>query len=101
MADIHNGTSNVYLCGEKYLNADHYADGGDPSDNENLYVGMDNDIQRCTQSPPHMDQRGLTDTMSFGSAHYAGVNMAFCDGSVHFLNYDIDPYLHRISGMRE
>jgi prepilin-type N-terminal cleavage/methylation domain-containing protein/prepilin-type processing-associated H-X9-DG protein len=100
LVDIKNGTSNTYLLGEKYLNPDHYATGQDPADNENMYVGFDNDISRTTHAPPRQDRRGLTDTFVFGSAHRAGLNMAYCDGSVHVVIYSGDPDVHRRAGNR-
>jgi prepilin-type N-terminal cleavage/methylation domain-containing protein/prepilin-type processing-associated H-X9-DG protein len=99
-ADITNGTSNTYLLGEKYLNPDHYLDGQDPGDNENMYVGFDNDINRTTFSPPLQDTRGVQDTFRFGSAHIAGLNMLMADGSVQFVEYTIDPATFRRAGDR-
>ena len=36
----------------------------------------------------------------FGSVHSGGMNMAYCDGHVDTVAYDIDPYLHRSLGNR-
>jgi hypothetical protein len=99
-ADIRNGTSNTYLIGEKYLNPDFYDNGEDPSDNENMYAGFDNDICRTTFNPPMQDRKGLTNTFSFGSAHTAGLNMANCDGSVSFVPFSVDPTVFRRAGNR-
>jgi prepilin-type N-terminal cleavage/methylation domain-containing protein/prepilin-type processing-associated H-X9-DG protein len=101
LTDIRHGTSNTYLLGEKYLNPDAYATGSDPADNENQYTGFNNDNYRCTAYPPLHDRRGYQDTFSFGSAHRAGVNMAYCDGSVRFVYFSVDPEVHRQAGSRE
>jgi prepilin-type processing-associated H-X9-DG protein/prepilin-type N-terminal cleavage/methylation domain-containing protein len=98
--DVKNGTSNTYLLGEKYLNPDHYEDGRDPSDNENMYVGYDNDINRNTHDPPLRDRPGLTNTFRFGSPHPGGVNMLMCDGSVQQVGYDVEPAVHKRAGNR-
>ena len=100
LINITHGTSNTYLIGEKYLNPDHYSDGLDMSDNENLYVGFDNDNHRFTSRPPKRDRRADSDEWSFGSAHPVGLNMAYCDGSVHFIPYGIDPQVHMQAGNR-
>lgn len=99
--DITKGISNVYLYGEKYLNPDHYNNGQDPADNENMYCGMDNDLSRDTNHPPHRDQAGWTDTFSFGSNHRGGCNMAYCDGSVRWVNYTVSPTVHMLAGVRQ
>jgi prepilin-type N-terminal cleavage/methylation domain-containing protein/prepilin-type processing-associated H-X9-DG protein len=100
LAHIPHGTSNTYLLGEKYLDPDAYTTGMDAADNESLYTGFDNDNSRCTSSPPQQDRRGYADTLRFGSAHRAGLNMAYCDGSVHFIAFSIDPQVHRQAGSR-
>jgi prepilin-type N-terminal cleavage/methylation domain-containing protein len=99
--DINHGTSNTYLLGEKYLNPDHYTTGEDAADNESLYAGFDNDNTRCTFLPPQRDRPGYTDTFSFGSAHRVGLNMAYCDGSIHFIAFAVDPAVHRQAGSRK
>jgi prepilin-type N-terminal cleavage/methylation domain-containing protein len=120
-ARIDDGTSNTYLVGEKWLPADVYSgamsgtptDQGYPSwgENQSMYAGYEWDNQRVAWNPlhgdsdvgrerfqPQQDQAGITaptPERKFGSAHAAAFNMVYCDGSVHSLSYDIDPYTHR------
>ena len=73
ITDITGGTSNVYLVGEKYLNPTDYFTGQDPSDNECMYIGTDNDTEKFTYDPtfsctPIQDKRGYQNTEIFGSA---------------------------------
>jgi prepilin-type N-terminal cleavage/methylation domain-containing protein/prepilin-type processing-associated H-X9-DG protein len=116
MAAISDGASNTYLIGERYCWPDHYEDGGDGlGDDQGWMEGYDYDTNRwvqlgdITQSdpaargylPPYQDTFGVGDYLSFGSAHATGLNMAFCDGSVQSISYDIDPETHRRFGNRE
>ena len=101
LTDIPRGTSNTYLIGEKYLNPDSYTTGTDGGDNENLYAGADNDNSRCTAGPPLRDRPGYANSLIFGSAHVAGLNMAFCDGSIQFISFAIDPQVHLLAGSRK
>ena len=91
---IRDGLSNTYLIGEKYLNPDHYENGADAADNNPIWSGMDWDWHRWAMNGPLRDRKGVTDTLSFGSAHGAGVLMAFCDGSVRPISYTIDKTTH-------
>src|SRR5207249_10670331 len=72
IADITNSTINTYLFGEKYLNSQSYLTHDDESDDESMYIGMDNCVVRSTGIPPLQDKRGLQDGYRFGSAHVAG-----------------------------
>lgn len=112
-AQITDGTTSTYLVGEKYLWPDGYEGfkattdrGYTLGENQSMYTGMEWDNHRVTYRPmvsvfqeeyyqPRQDTPGYDNYGAFGSAHAAGLNMAMCDGSVHFLSYEIDPTTHR------
>jgi prepilin-type processing-associated H-X9-DG protein len=98
---IRHGSSNTFLAGERYLDPMNYTTGADLGDNENLFIGFDNDVIRSTYSPPMQDTWGLPDTTRFGSAHPAGLNMLYADGSVRLISFGIDPYIFLQSGERD
>lgn len=100
LSDITAGVSNTYLLGEKYLDPNKYGTGTDKADNETLFSGFNNDINRCTASPPMMDFPDRPDTLRFGSAHPAVVNMAYCDGSVRGVEYSVSAAIHLKAGSR-
>jgi prepilin-type processing-associated H-X9-DG protein len=102
-SQVLDGMNQTILIGEKYLDPDNYFTGADPSDNENLYVGYDNDLYRTAYydrsqpdspsngRPPMQDTPGVQDTMRFGSVHVNTCNFVFCDGSVRSILYFVDP----------
>jgi len=100
MQQITRGTSNTYLVGEKYMNSLAYTTGTDGGDNEAMYVGFDNDVNRCTFSTPLRDTPGLGDTLRFGSAHSGSFNMLYCDGTVRTIDYGIDLTVYKMAGRR-
>lgn len=103
---IERGTSNTFLVGEKWMNFNWYLTGQDPGDNECMYVGMDNDIQRTTYYLPMPDGNtaptttpaGGGSTKLFGSSHSGTLNMLYCDGTVRAIEYNIDPVIWLESG---
>jgi prepilin-type processing-associated H-X9-DG protein len=97
-AHVTDGMTNTYLYGEKYLNPDHYSDGGDNGDNECAYTGNNEDTTRWGGpgfDPPAQDQGGYTYPWTWGGPHPSGFNMVFCDGSVHSMSFFIDLEIHR------
>lgn len=103
LAEVTDGTSSTYYVGEKYVDASRYYTGDDLGDNENAFIGYDNDLFRTApvNYPPRQDQPRVRNCFAFGSAHPAGLNMAFCDGSVRRLSYTIDPEIHRRQANRQ
>ena len=107
VADIDDGLSNTYMLGEKFLNPDCYFVACDHGDNENFYVGDNQDLVRWTSNSygdpltPRQDLPGYGDAFGFGSAHPAGLNMALCDGSIRSVSYTIDVYVHRYLSNRK
>jgi prepilin-type processing-associated H-X9-DG protein len=92
---ITDGTTSTYLIGEKYLNPQHYEDGLDRGDNETWCTGYNNDNFRNGVDPPLQDRIGVEGIYRFGSAHPSTWHMAYCDGHVESLTYDVDEYIHR------
>ena len=107
-AQVTDGLSNTYLVGEKYLCPDHYLDGTDGGDNENMYMGDNEDITRWTSVsnslatvlPPTQDAPGVVDDYSFGSAHPSTFSMCFGDGTIRAISFAIDHTLHTQLGSR-
>jgi Protein of unknown function (DUF1559) len=113
IAAIEDGASKTYLVGEKSLDPRHYADGLSPGDNESMYSGYSTDLHRFAGRmenktnpfiPPILDGNEGIDPagfVRFGSAHYSGFYMAFCDGSVRCIDYAVDPEVHLRCGHRK
>ena len=102
MAHVTDGASFTFFVGEKYINPDHYLSGADPGDNENCYTGFNNDNYRVTHPDAKLkrDQPGVQDTRAFGSAHPAGCNFVFCDGSVKLIPWGVDGAVYSQLGAR-
>lgn len=94
MGEIRDGTSNTFLIGEKYLNADKYSAGTEDGDDQTAWCGTDNDRLRRTKNEtaftPRQDRIGYSSTTIFGSTHAGTFGMTMCDSSVQRVSYSID-----------
>jgi prepilin-type processing-associated H-X9-DG protein len=116
---VEDGFANTYLTGEKWMPVDGYEGFGDKDghgytagDNQSMYTGYEWDNHRVAWNPdgsasaesfqPAEDGEGGGGgpERRFGSAHPGSFNMAFCDGSVHSIAYEIDAQTHRVLANR-
>jgi prepilin-type N-terminal cleavage/methylation domain-containing protein len=110
---ITDGTSHTYLYGEKNLDPDKYESGDAGNDDQSMYNGYDRDNVRSTfvrlhpttgaglGYMPQPDTPGYGESWVFGGPHTGGWMAVFCDGSVHFLSYDMAPLNHKWLGNRQ
>lgn len=112
MAAIRDGSSNTYMLGEKHVKPNHYLDGIDLGDDDDVYTGMSADTYRwCDYDadtgvgrvPMRDAENEETHTLiwRFGSAHPGRCHFVFCDGSVRAIGYTVDPVLHSLLGNRK
>jgi prepilin-type N-terminal cleavage/methylation domain-containing protein/prepilin-type processing-associated H-X9-DG protein len=117
VAKVNDGTSKTYMVGEKWMPPKGYdgvccasnLPGFSWGDNNSAYSGYESDNHRAAwnlasppsqqvYSEPSQDRDGVLvlgfAERRFGSAHAGSFNMAFCDGSVRGVAYDIDAVTH-------
>ena len=94
-----DGLSHTYLIGEKHVFRDAYHTADDRGYNRSCWSGVDRDLSRWTAGAPIPDAwHGIGSR--FGSAHSGFWHVAFCDGSVRKLTFDISYKLHQMNGHR-
>ena len=113
---VTDGTSKTLMVAEKFLSPRYYGDtgGGYTSnsciDNDSVYQGYDWDVVRWTNRDPFYlpmadtdyENNGLIPScqVRFGSAHSGALQGVYCDGSVHSIDYSIDPIVWEYLGVR-
>lgn len=111
---ITDGSSNTMWVGEKRLIPSQY-ETGNSWDNRGWSDGWDWDILRSAfwimgsdnEQPAFNEHLNGTSGpvrgggRSFGSAHSGGMNSVFADGSVQFINFEIDREIFNLLGNRE
>jgi hypothetical protein len=119
LRQVEDGTSSTYLIGEKNLNSCCYELSVDPqgstigNDDQGMYNGYDRDTLRSSlvwfkgfenKGPPQWpaipDTYGKNFNWSFGGPHPNGWMALFCDGSVHYLPFEMDGLIHQRLGDR-
>jgi prepilin-type N-terminal cleavage/methylation domain-containing protein len=109
VSDVVDGTSKTYLMGEKSVGTDFYTNGASVGDDQGPFVSDEFDSMRWATDGeasnrflgPIKDragqasQWGSVDIMRFGSAHPSSLNMAFCDGAIKSVTYEVDEIIHR------
>jgi hypothetical protein len=88
LSDVTDGTSNVLLGGEKWIESANAATSGD---NQPVFVGDCLDIRRWGNIPPAQDKHSTGFETGFGSAHLGTANFSLCDSSTRSIPYFIDP----------
>ena len=99
LSAVADGTGTTYLLGDKTVATESYEADGYRGHDQSLLSGACYDLLRWTEHPPAPDSDGAG-YVTFGSAHPDGFQMAFCDGHVALMSYDVDPAVHETLGDR-
>ena len=97
LAEVSDGTSNVFFCGEKWANSRVNSDRGF---DQPWSTGDSQETRRFTHEVFVRDNSSSGDIDIFGSSHATGCNFALVDGSVRMLHYSIHPAIFKTLGNR-
>jgi prepilin-type N-terminal cleavage/methylation domain-containing protein/prepilin-type processing-associated H-X9-DG protein len=101
-AKIPDGTSKTIMLSEKFAHSSLSGVGGGQADDRGWTDGWDFDAQRSTlmqpmpdgtnPTPPQYNQQQPTHWYNYplGSSHSGGINVAFADGSVSSVEFEVD-----------
>jgi prepilin-type N-terminal cleavage/methylation domain-containing protein/prepilin-type processing-associated H-X9-DG protein len=104
-AHVRDGLSNTYFAGERSVQiaGDDISVRNNGGNIETFYDwtwGYQRGLIKFTTNPPEQFKAGFTGSNNFGSRHSGGFGMAFCDGSVRFIGYDVSATVHSGLGTR-
>lgn len=91
---IIDGMTSTYMIGEKYVSSGKYQSGLDSGDKMILVSGYSSSNIRWGFEQPKRDSLEEYPN-AYGSSHNDNFNMAFTDGRVVSIGYDIDPIVHK------
>ena len=109
ISDVTDGTSKIYLIGEKNVGTNFYDNGASVGDDQGPYVSDEFDSMRWATDGeasnrhlgPIRDRDGQSagwgsvNVMRFGGAHPNSMNMSFCDSAIRSVTYEVDETTHR------
>jgi prepilin-type N-terminal cleavage/methylation domain-containing protein len=106
--DVTDGLSKTYLVGERAMNSNFYETIKGDEPNTGMFMCGTTDCYRAADNPPIRDPSSPSwgaigyslPVYPFGSTHTSTWCMAFCDGSVHQLSYNIDLATHQALSSR-
>lgn len=101
-AEVTDGLSNTIFVGEKWLtkHSDDVTDAAFEGFNQPLLGSDSMDHRRYTYTTPDRDGLSGGQPDGFGSAHPSSSGFVFCDGSVRWIEYRINPYAFQPLGTR-
>ncbi|QDV81202.1 DUF1559 domain-containing protein [Planctomycetes bacterium TBK1r] len=98
---IFDGLSNTYLVGEKAMDlnkletGDGFGDRSPIAGYHNVPISSHSYVRYAARSPKMDSRANCLECHDFGATHHSGWNVAFADGRVTLMDYNLDLEIHR------